>query len=204
AKGRKWGGGWGQGGRGVRGGVRMVVFRRWGHLIVFVACLFFLEIAGGLIYAGLSRPRPYGVPIIGSWGGYTAPAPPVVALTFFLIGALYCLVVPGRPRSYAKAGVTAVVALFCLSPLYLALDHPGDVLFGVALGVAVPVTAFRFFTPNEVFPVEYRRGRAAHVDVTGRRGAAIRQAVHDQLGLTVLDIAPVGLESSAGSTPLRL
>ena len=40
--------------------------------------------------------------------------------------------------------------------------------------------------------------------MTGRRGAAIRQAVHDQLGLTVLDITPVGLESSAGSTPLRL
>jgi hypothetical protein len=28
--------------------------------------------------------------------------------------------------------------------------------------------------------------------------------VHDQLGLTVLEIRPVGLESSAGSTPLRL
>ena len=55
-----------------------------------------------------------------------------------------------------------------------------------------------------MFPVVYRRGRTAHVDVTGRRGAAIRQAVHDQLGLTVLDITPVGLESSAGSTPLRL
>jgi tRNA A-37 threonylcarbamoyl transferase component Bud32 len=42
------------------------------------------------------------------------------------------------------------------------------------------------------------------VDVTGRRGEAIRQAVHDQLGLTVVDVTPVGLESSAGSTPLRL
>ena len=28
--------------------------------------------------------------------------------------------------------------------------------------------------------------------------------MHDQLGLTVLEIKPVGLESSAGSTPLRL
>jgi hypothetical protein len=55
-----------------------------------------------------------------------------------------------------------------------------------------------------VFPVAYRRGRTAHVDVTGRRGKAIRQAVHDQLGLTVTEIKPVGLESSAGSTPLRL
>ena len=77
-------------------------------------------------------------------------------------------------------------------------------LFGVAFAVAIPVTAFRFFTPNEVFPVVYRRGRTAHVDVTGRRGEAIRQAVRDQLGLTVAEIKPVGLESSAGSTPLRL
>src|SRR5207244_10757933 len=61
-----------------------------------------------------------------------------------------------------------------------------------------------FVPPNEVFPVAYRRGRTAHVDVTGRRGEAIRQAVRDQLGLTVTEIKPVGLESSAGSTPLRL
>ena len=40
--------------------------------------------------------------------------------------------------------------------------------------------------------------------MTGRRGQAIRQAVRDQLGLTVTEIKPVGLESSAGSTPLRL
>jgi len=70
--------------------------------------------------------------------------------------------------------------------------------------VAIAVTAFRFFTPNEVFPVVYRRGKAAHVDVTGRRGQAIRTAVRDQLGLTVTEIKPVGLESSAGSMPLRL
>ena len=55
-----------------------------------------------------------------------------------------------------------------------------------------------------MFPVAYRRGRTAHVDVTGRRGEAIRQGMRDQLGLTVTDITPVGLESSAGSTPLRL
>ena len=70
--------------------------------------------------------------------------------------------------------------------------------------MAVPVAAFRFFTPNEVFPVAYRRGKTAHVDVAGRRGAAIRQAVRYQLGLTIREIKPVGLASSAGSTPLRL
>ena len=182
----------------------LVVFRRWRHLLVFTLCLLFLEIAAGLIYDALARPRPYGVPVIGRWEGYSAPSPVVVALTFFLVAAVYCLAGPGRPRSVAKAVVAAVIAVFCLSRLYLAVDHPDDVLFGVVLGVAIPVAAFRFFTPDEVFPVVYRRGRTAHVDVTGSRGAAIRQAVHDQLGLTVLDIVPVGLESSAGSTPLRL
>ena len=182
----------------------VVVFRRWRHLLVFTLCLFFLEFAGGFIYNGLSRPRPYGVPVIGPWDGYSAPSPVVVAVTFFLVAAVYCLVVPGRPRSAAKAGVAVVVTVFCLSRLYLAVDHPDDVLSGAVLGVAVPVAAFRFFTPNEVFGVAYRRGRTAHVDVTGRRGAAIRQAVHDQLGLTVREIVPVGLASSAGSTPLRL
>lgn len=182
----------------------VIAFRRWRHLLVFILCLFFLELAGGWIYSALSRPRPYGVPVIGRWAGYSAPSPVVAALTFFLMGVVYCLVVPGRPRSYAKWAASAAVALLCLSRLYLAVDHPDDVLFGVALGVAIPLTAFRFFTPNEAFPVTYRRGRTAHVDVTGRRGAAIRQAVNDQLGLTVLDISPVGLASSAGSTPLRL
>jgi len=118
--------------------------------------------------------------------------------------AVYTLVVPGRPRSYAKAAMAALVALLGLARLYLAVDHPDDVLFGVVLGVAIPLAAFRFFCPNDVFGVTYRRGRSAHVDVTGQRGAAIRQAVKDQLGLTVLEITPVGLASSAGSTPLRL
>jgi membrane-associated phospholipid phosphatase len=122
----------------------------------------------------LTRPRPYGVLIIGSWGGYSAPSIPVAAVTIFLVAAVYSLVVAGRPRTYAKLAAAAAVAVFGLARLYLAVDHPDDVLFGAALGVAVPVAAFRYFTPNEIFPVVYRRGRTAHVDVGGRRGDAIR------------------------------
>ena len=55
---------------------------------------------------------------------------------------------------------------------------------------AVFVNAFRFFTPNETFPVTYQRGKTAHLDIGGRRGEAIRRAVRDQLGLTVLDVRP--------------
>ena len=181
-----------------------IVFRRWRHLFVFLGSFFFLGIVTQWIYSGLTRPRPYGITILSGWGGYSAPSLPVATLTIVLMGAVYCLVVPGRPRTYAKIAVAVIVTLFCLARVYLAVDHPDDVIFGVVLGVAIPVAAFRWFTPNEVFPVVYRRGKAAHVNVTGRRGQAIRTAVHDQLGLTVLEIKPVGLESSAGSTPLRL
>src|SRR6516164_8423786 len=182
----------------------MMAFRRWRHLLVFMGSLLFLEFVGTSIYFELSRPRPYGVPIIGNWGGYSAASPSVAVLTIILTGIAYSLAVPGRTRSYTKAAAAAVVTLFGLARLYLGVDHPGDVLLGAAFAVAIAVTAFRFFTPNEAFPVVYRRGRTAHVDVTGLRGEAIRQAMYDQLGLDVTEIKPVGLKSSAGSTPLRL
>jgi tRNA A-37 threonylcarbamoyl transferase component Bud32 len=181
-----------------------MAFRRWRHLLVFLCSLFLLEIAIQLIDSGLTRPRPYGVRVIAGWAGFSAPAISVAILTLLLMGIAYCLIAPGRSRAYAKAAIAVIVTIFCLACLYLAVDHVDDLLLGVALGVAIPVSAFRFFTPNEVFPVAYRRGNTAHVDVTGRRGEAIRQGVRDQLGLTVTEITPVGLESSAGSTPLRL
>ena len=195
---------WGAAVVGLSAVVLTMAFRRWRHLLVFLCSLFILEIAIQLIAIGLTRPRPYGVRIIAGWAGFSAPAVSVMILTLFLMGITYCLVVPGRPRTYAKAVTAVIVTVFCLACLYLAVDHVDDLLLGVALGVAIPVSAFRFFTPNEVFPVAYRRGNTAHVDVTGRRGEAIRQGVRDQLGLTVTGITPVGLESSAGSTPLRL
>ena len=198
------GSGWGATVLGLSAVVLMMVFRRWRHLLVFLCSLLLLELAIQFIAEGMTRPRPYGVTIIAGWAGYSAPALSATVLTFLLVSIAYCLVVPGRPRSYAKAAIAVIVTVFCLACLYLAVDHVDDLLLGVALGVAIPVSAFRFFTPNEVFPVAYRRGNTAHVDVTGARGEAIRQGVRDQLGLTVTGITPVGLESSAGSTPLRL
>ena len=76
------GSGWGASVLGLSVVALTIAFRRWRHLAVFVGGLLFLEIAGTLIYSGLSRPRPYGVPIIGSWTGYASASPPVVVLTF--------------------------------------------------------------------------------------------------------------------------
>src|SRR5215211_3432455 len=58
--------------------------------------------------------------------------------------------------------------------------------------------------PNQTFPIRYRRGRSAHLDVTGPRGEAIRRGLEDQLGLVVTEVEPFGLAGSAGSTPLRI
>ena len=198
------GSGWAATVIGLSAVVLTIAFRRWRHLLVFLCSLFLLELAIKFITEGMTRPRPYGVLIIAGWAGYSAPALSVTILAFLLISIAYCLVVPGRPRTYAKAAIAVIVTVFCLAHLYLAVDHVDDLLLSVALGVAIPVSAFRFFTPNEVFPVAYRRGNTAHVDVTGARGKAIRQGMRDQLGFTVTGITPVGLASSAGSTPLRL
>jgi tRNA A-37 threonylcarbamoyl transferase component Bud32 len=104
----------------------------------------------------------------------------------------------------AKWVVAGLVGLFAFARLYLGVDHPSDIVVALGLGVAIPLTAFRFFTPNETFPVKYRQGKTAHLDIGGRRGEALRQAIGEQLGLTLLEIKPVGLEASGGSTPLRL
>ena len=184
--------------------VLLIVFRRWRHLFTFFASLLVAGILGLLVYLLVQRARPYGVTIIGDWTGYAAPSFPILTLAAGLVGVTYSMVVPGRPREWAKLVTAVVIGLVAFARLYLAVDHPSDIVWAVVLGVAIPLAAFRWFTPNEAFPVTYRRGKTAHLDVTGARGEAIRQAVADQLGLTVLEIKPIGLAASGGSTPLRL
>ena len=55
-----------------------------------------------------------------------------------------------------------------------------------------------------MFPVNYRRGRTAHLDVTGARHDAIAHALEEQLGVIPVAINPFNLEGSGGSTPLRI
>ena len=184
--------------------VLLIVFKRWRHLFTFSASMLVAGILGLLVYLLVRRARPYGVTIIGDWTGYAAPSFPILTLAIGLVGITYSLVVPGRPREWAKLGIVVVIAVVAFARMYLAVDHPSDIVWAVVLGVAIPLAAFRWFTPNEAFPVAYRRGKTAHLDVTGARGDAIRQAIADQLGLTVLEVRPIGLEASGGSTPLRL
>jgi membrane-associated phospholipid phosphatase/tRNA A-37 threonylcarbamoyl transferase component Bud32 len=184
--------------------VLAMVFRRWRHLFTFIGIAFATRLIGSLLYYAFTRPRPLGVTTIGRWASFAFPSPPIGILAMVLLGITYMLVVPGRPRRLAKYAVGVALAVFAFARLYLAVDHPTDVLVGLALGVTIPLFGFRLFTPNEIAPVRYRRGKTAHLDVSGARGEAIRRAVRDQLGLVVLEAKPIGLEGSGGSTPLRL
>jgi tRNA A-37 threonylcarbamoyl transferase component Bud32/membrane-associated phospholipid phosphatase len=188
----------------LRGGtlLALLVLRRIRHLVVFVGSLLAVRLI--VWQAMVPRPRPFGVDLRTSWEGWAMPSLSVAILAATLVGMLYTLVPVGRWRQVGKWVATGLVALFALARVYLGVDAPTDVFLGAVIGVAVSVAAYRLFVPSESFPVVYRRGRTAHLDVTGRRGEAIRQALADQLGLTVVDVQPFGLSGSAGSTPLRI
>jgi membrane-associated phospholipid phosphatase/tRNA A-37 threonylcarbamoyl transferase component Bud32 len=150
------------------------------------------------------RPRPFAIEIRAGWGGWALPSVQVAALAATVVVILYTLVPEGRWRQRGKLLGAGVVALAGLGRVALGAEAPTDVLVGAAIGVTIPLVLFRLFAPNEVFPITYRRGRSAHLDVTGARGQAIRRGLEDQLGIQVAEIKPFGLSGSAGSTPLRI
>ena len=182
--------------------VALLVLRRFRHLIVVLVLAQLLTL---VVQAWLppiaQRPRPFGVVIGASWGGWGMPSLQVTLFAALLVGILYSMVPEGRWRNTGKWVAAGLVTLTALGRVALGADAPTDVLVAAAIGVTLPLVAFRLFAPNEVFPVAYRRGRAAHLDVGGPRGAAIRQGLEDQLGLVVTEVKPFGLAGSAGSTP---
>ena len=183
--------------------VVLIAFRRWRHLFTFVGSFALLQMVGGLLYGGFSRPRPYDVTTIGRWAGFSLPAPPVAVVTIIGIAIAYTVAVAGRPRTIAKAVMAVVVDLRRggavprrLPPLRHprrrgpGRRHPGHRLSVLHSQRGLP----RRLSPGKDRPPRRER----------RRGEAIRRAVQDQFGLTVAEIKPVGLAGSGGSTPLRL
>ena len=183
----------------------LVVLRRWRHLIVWLVAWQL----GGLVTDAVvgrtaQRARPVGVDLRTSWGGWAMPSLQITIMTAILMAVLYTLVPDGRWRNTGKWVAAGLVALVGVARVALGTDAPSDVLLAVGIGVTIPLLLFRRFTPSEVFPVTYRRGRSAHLDVGGERGVAIRRGLEDQLGLLVEEVRPFGLAGSGGSTPLRI
>jgi tRNA A-37 threonylcarbamoyl transferase component Bud32/membrane-associated phospholipid phosphatase len=183
----------------------LLTLRRFRHLIiVLIVAQLEIMVIYQLVGPVAQRPRPFGVDIQAGWGSWALPSVQVAALASTVVVVLYTLVPEGRWRQRGKLVATGVVALAGLGRVALGAEAPTDVLVGVAIGVTVPLVLFRLFAPSEVFPIRYRRGRAAHLDVTGPRGEAIRRGLEDQLGIQVAEVSPFGLSGSAGSTPLRI
>ncbi len=192
--------------RGLRWGtlLALLVLRRFRHLVVFLGVTLVVTAVTATSSLVVGRLRPLEVEIIGGWDGYSHPSAPVVALGLSLMGILYTLVPGGVWRNRAKWVAGLPIVALAVARLYLGVDHPSDIFVAAVLGMAIPVVAFRLLTPSETFPITYRRGKTAHLDVGGRRGEAIALALHQQLSLTLVDMRPVGLEGSSGSTPLLL
>ena len=195
-----------------------LAFRRFRHALVVAGCSLFGIWMTSVVQVIVARPRPSAVEILGRWNGFSNPSRPVVGLSLTVVAAIYTLVPQGRwriPRGPGapteRRGVSpvtwvclAIILLLCFAEVYLGVSHPTDVVMGGIMGVAIPLIVFRLLAPAEVFPITYRRQRTAHVDVGGRRGEAIRRAVHEQLGLVAESVEPFALEGSWGSTPVLI
>src|SRR4029453_727135 len=180
----------------------LLILRRLRQLLVVLLAWILQGLMIQFLLAPLvQRPRPFGVEFRTDWTAWALPSEQMGALVVVLVGILYGLVPEGRWRQIGKWVATGLVVLIALARMYLGVEAPTDILVGVAIGVAIALLCFRLLAPSQVFPISYRRGRAAHLDVGGARGQAIRRALQDQLGLVVEEVEPFGLAGSAGFHP---
>ncbi|HET6714143.1 MAG TPA: phosphatase PAP2 family protein [Actinomycetota bacterium] len=182
----------------------LAVFQRGRTLVVFIGTLLVVRLAASTLTWVIQRPRPWDVPYLYGWEGYANPSTHVAAFAVAVVAAGHALVPAGRWRTRAMWCAAALVSLLALARVYLGVDHPSDVLVGAIGAVAVATIAFRLFVPDEIFPVRYDRGRAAHLAIDERRQEAIREALDEQAGLELITVEPFGEEGSGASTPLRL
>ena len=183
--------------------IALLSVRRFRHVFALLLAIIVVQVAVDNLQTFIGRPRPF-VPIIGGWEGPSHPSGPVARLSVTLAVMGYTLVPKGNRRQLAFGVAGVLVVALVLARIYLGVDHPSDGIVTAIFAFAVATVLFRWFAPEGAFPVTWKPGVTAHLDVTGERGEAIERAVADQLGLEVLEIEPFGLEGSGGSTPLRM
>src|SRR3954451_24174902 len=184
--------------------IAVIVGKRWRHLFVWFGALFLVNWLTDSGVLAIARPRPIDIEILGSWKGFAMPSRPVAMVAALLLGICYTSLPQGPIRGRGKLGLAVVLSVVAVSRIYLAQDGPTDVLAGALVGIGIPLVCFRFFLPNDVFPVSWKRGSKAHLDIGGLRGQAIHRALEEQLGVLPIEVKPFGLEGSGGSTPLRI
>jgi tRNA A-37 threonylcarbamoyl transferase component Bud32/membrane-associated phospholipid phosphatase len=182
----------------------LLVTQRLRHLATFVTLALVVRVVMLALSQAIGRPRPLGLTYEYGWEGYAHPSRTVAAFAVAAAGACFSLIPAGRARRIALAVAGAATGLLAVARVYLGVDHPSDVLFAAVIGLGAPVVAFRVFCPNGVFPVSYRGGRSAHVEIDGPREQRLREALDEQAGLELVSVETFGEEASGGSTPLRI
>ena len=181
----------------------LVATKRFRHLVLALAAF---VVSDWFVLSFLDIQRPPGdvKPLIDATD-FRFPSWPMTALAITLFAMPFVLAPAGRLRTRVMTAAWIVVVLVGLSRLYLGADYPSNVAYAALFSWVLTETLFRWFVPDESFPVSYRRGgNAAHLDLGGARAHAVKQAMAEQVGLDVSEVEPFGLEGSGGSSPLRM
>ncbi len=181
----------------------LVITKRFRALVVAMVTFVLVDWLA-LVLLDAQRPAP-GVTSLIDNANFTFPSWLVTALAITVFAMPFVLAPAGNPRKRAMTAAWIVIVLVCLSRLYLGADYPTNVAYAAVLCWVLAEGLFRWFVPDESFPVSYRRGgNAAHLDLSGPRAGAVKRAMDEQLGLEVADVKPFGLAGSGGSSPLLM
>jgi membrane-associated phospholipid phosphatase/tRNA A-37 threonylcarbamoyl transferase component Bud32 len=181
----------------------LIVTKRFRALVVALVSFVLVDWLV-LTFLNSQRPAP-GVTALVENANYTFPSWYVTAFAITAFAIPFLLVPAGPRRKQAMAVAWVAVGLDCLARLYLGVDYPTNVLYAAVLCWVLCEAAYRWFVPDEAFPVSYSRGgNAAHLDLSGPRAAAVKEAMLDELGFEVAEVKPFGLAGSGGSSPLLM
>ena len=191
--------------------IALVVFKRFRHLGVALVTWATVDLLFLTLRVELPPPSDLVPPIdviegptVDGMLTYYFPAVAMVALSVTLFTILRSLV-PGERRNAARIGAVVLLGLVGVSRILLASGYPTAMLYAAVLGATIAVLVFKWLAPDEAFPVSYRRGgNAAHLDLGGARGQAVKTAMREQLGVEVTEVKAFGDEGSGGSTPLLM
>ncbi len=185
-------------------------FKRFRHVVVALLTWAALDLVVSFVRVGPLDPPSTLTPPITSVAArgfpvFYFPGSATVALGITIFVMVYALVPVGRARARLRWGAVGLLVVVACARILLADAYPSAAFYSILLAATVAFVVFKWLCPDESFPVSYRRGgNAAHLDLGGARGRAIRAAMRDQLGIEVTDVRAFGDEGSGGSTPLLM
>jgi tRNA A-37 threonylcarbamoyl transferase component Bud32 len=182
----------------------LVWAQRWRHLVVYLGTISIVSAVAVVAGHDTGWARVVRAELTGSPEDLVLPAWPVLVLAAVSVAGVYALVPSGRARAWAWAGAGVLVGVLGLTRVALGLDSATVASASAMVGASAAALAFTMLTPENEFPVTYRRQVKAHLALDAERTTRVLGAVRDQLGVAVTELTPYRLDGSAGSTPCRL